>query len=42
MGKLCGKADVIVPNLTEAAFMLGEEYVGDDYDEPTSTPCSSA
>ena len=32
MGKLCGKADVIVPNLTEAAFMLGEEYVGDDYD----------
>lgn len=33
MGKLCGKADVIVPNLTEAAFMLGEEYVGDDYDE---------
>ena len=26
MGKLCGKADVIVPNLTEAAFMLGEEY----------------
>ena len=33
MGKLCGKADVIVPNLTEAAFMLGEEYVGEDYDE---------
>lgn len=26
MGKLCGKADIIVPNLTEAAFMLGEEY----------------
>ncbi len=26
MGKLCAKADVIVPNLTEAAFMLGEEY----------------
>ena len=33
MGKLCGKADVIVPNLTEAAFMLGVDYVGDDYDE---------
>lgn len=33
MGKLCGKADVIVPNLTEAAFMLGEEYVGENYDE---------
>lgn len=33
MGKLCKKADVIVPNLTEAAFMLGEEYVGDGYDE---------
>lgn len=28
MGELCGKADVIVPNLTEAAFMLGEEYKG--------------
>ncbi len=26
MGKLCAKADVIVPNMTEAAFMLGEEY----------------
>ena len=29
MGGLCGKADIIVPNLTEAAFMLGEEYIGD-------------
>ncbi len=28
MGKLCGKADVIVPNLTEASFMLGVDYVG--------------
>lgn len=27
MATLCGKADVIVPNLTEAAIMLGEEYV---------------
>ena len=33
MGELCGKADVIVPNLTEASFMLGIDYVGDDYDE---------
>ena len=33
MGELCGKADVIVPNLTEASFMLGIDYVGDNYDE---------
>ena len=33
MGKLCGKADVIVPNLTEASFMLGIDYVGDQSDE---------
>ena len=26
MGKLCGMADIIVPNLTEAVFMLGEPY----------------
>ncbi len=26
MTLLCKKADIIVPNLTEAAFMLGEEY----------------
>ncbi|MBE6811909.1 MAG: pyridoxamine kinase [Ruminococcaceae bacterium] len=32
MGKLCAKADVIVPNLTEAAFMLGEEY-NENYDK---------
>ena len=32
MGELCGKADIIVPNFTEAAFMLGEEYMADkDY-----------
>lgn len=31
MAKLCAKADIIVPNLTEAAFILGEEYVGTDY-----------
>jgi pyridoxine kinase len=26
MKKLCSKADLITPNLTEAAFLLGEEY----------------
>jgi pyridoxine kinase len=31
MAKLCSIADIIVPNLTEAAFMLDEEYVGDNY-----------
>ena len=33
MAKLCGKADVIVPNLTEASFMLGIPYVESGYDE---------
>lgn len=33
MAKLCGKADVIVPNLTEATCMLGRPFVGEDYDE---------
>lgn len=33
MGKLCARADVIIPNLTEAAFMLGEEYIEQGYDE---------
>ena len=28
MAKLCGHADIIVPNRTEAAFMLGREYKG--------------
>ena len=27
MGQLCGKADLILPNMTEAAFMLGEPYL---------------
>lgn len=31
MGELCGKADIIVPNLTEAAFMLGEDYMETGY-----------
>ena len=33
MRKLCQKADVILPNMTEAAYMLGIEYVGEGYDE---------
>ncbi|MFI3206339.1 MAG: pyridoxamine kinase [Clostridia bacterium] len=33
MKKLCSKADVIIPNLTEASFMLGEKYLESDYDE---------
>ena len=32
MAKLCGKADLIVPNLTEACFMLGIPYTT-EYDE---------
>lgn len=31
MKKLCQKADIIVPNMTEALFMLGEEYVEGPY-----------
>ena len=30
MGELCAKADIIVPNFTEAAFMLGEKYIGNE------------
>lgn len=33
MAKLCAKADYIVPNMTEAAFMLGIPYVASGYDE---------
>ncbi len=33
MTKLCTQADVIVPNLTEATFMLEEPYVASGYDE---------
>ena len=32
MATLCAKADLIIPNLTEASFMLGYEY-HPDYDE---------
>lgn len=33
MAKLCAHADIIVPNLTEAAFMLHHEYIPSGYDE---------
>lgn len=33
MAKLAGKADVVVPNLTEASFMLGIPYKASGYDE---------
>jgi len=32
MAALCAKADIIVPNLTEACLMLGEEYRESGYD----------
>ncbi len=33
MAKLCSKADIIVPNMTEAAFLLDAPYVESGYDE---------
>ncbi len=33
MASLCAKADIICPNLTEASFLLGEAYPGNNYDE---------
>lgn len=33
MAKLCRRADVIVPNMTEASFMLGIPYKASGYDE---------
>ena len=33
MAKLSSNADVIVPNLTEASFMLNEPYIADGYSE---------
>ncbi len=33
MAKLCQKADVITPNLTEASYMLKREYIGEGYTE---------
>lgn len=32
MAEFCGKGDIIVPNLTEACFMLGRDYIGEKYD----------
>ena len=31
MSTLCAKADIIDPNITEACFMLGEEYIAEGY-----------
>ena len=33
MKGLCSKADVVVPNITEASFLLGEEYIAEGYSE---------
>ncbi|MBQ3258973.1 MAG: pyridoxamine kinase [Clostridia bacterium] len=33
MARLCSKADIIVPNMTEASFMLGLPYIGEGYDK---------
>ena len=33
MAKLCSKADIIIPNITEACYLLGEEYVEGPYTE---------
>lgn len=33
MKKLCKGADVIMPNLTEAAFLLGQPYIEEGYDK---------
>lgn len=33
MARLCAAADIIVPNLTEACFMLDKPYVAEGYDE---------
>ena len=30
MSKLCSKADIILPNISEACFMLNREYVGEN------------
>lgn len=33
MATLCSKADIVVPNLTEASFMLGTTYIAQGYDQ---------
>jgi len=50
MAKLCAKADIVVPNLTEASFMLGipynpsydEEYIKDVLKRLTGLGCPKA
>jgi len=34
MAKLCGSADIIIPNITEACFMVDEAYKPGPYDKP--------
>lgn len=34
MTKLCSKADIIIPNITEACFMVGSIYKKGPYDKP--------
>lgn len=33
MAGLCGKADIVLPNITEAALMAGKPFIGEGYDE---------
>lgn len=33
MASLCGKADIIIPNITEACFMVGEKYLEPPYNK---------
>lgn len=33
MAQLCSRADIIIPNMTEACFLVGEAYPGDSYSE---------
>ena len=33
MARLCGAADIIIPNITEACFMVDEEYKSGPYDK---------
>lgn len=35
MASLCGKADIILPNISEACLMLGKDYPGEEADEET-------
>ncbi len=35
MARLCGKADIILPNISEAALMTGSAYPGEEADEET-------